>query len=258
MSNWLQCAKPRSAPRLRLICAAHGGGAASAYDEWHRDLPDDVEVWAIQNPGRENRFLDPTVSSVGAIVAGAGPEVADLVRETDFALFGHCLGALVCYDLALWLRNRGHRQPRLLIASGRGAPDLVSPPPPGGPVYLMSDADLVRYIREYTAVSEELLANPELVELMLPAIRADAEADETYRHSPGEPFDFDLLAVGGRSDPEVPENDLLTWHKETRGTFACRVFPGGHFYLQACQADLLATICEMLEFGKLADSGGAS
>jgi surfactin synthase thioesterase subunit len=256
MSAWLQCAEPRSAPRLRIVCAAHGGGAASAYAEWHHDLPDDIEVWAIQYPGRENRFLEPTVASVDAVVAGVGPEVADLVGETEFALFGHCFGALVCYELAQWLRARGHRGPELLVVSGRGTPDLQYPQPPGGPVHLMSDADLTRYIGEYATVPEELLTDPELVELLLPVVRADAEADSTYRHVPGEPFDFGVLAVGGRSDADAPEDDLLAWRKETRGNFACRMFPGGHFYLRAGQADLLATILEMLGSGKLGVAGG--
>jgi surfactin synthase thioesterase subunit len=88
-----------AAPRLRLFCFPYAGGGASIYRTWPDDLPRDVEVCAIQLPGRERRLSEPPLRSLQKaveILVGVMRPYLDL----PFALFGHSMGALLAYEVA--------------------------------------------------------------------------------------------------------------------------------------------------------------
>ncbi len=246
--DWLRCPKPRPEPSVRMICAAHAGGAASMFGKWHEHLPEHVEVWAVQPPGREDRFTDPPAGGVDAMVDAVGPDVMTLGRDTGLVLLGNCLGALVMYELARWLRDRGAGEPRLLVVAAHPAPPLTDPPP-DPPVHLLPDEDVIREVGKFAGVDPELFCDPEIRELLLPAFRADAQAHETYQHRPGEPFNCDILAVGGLDDADVPQDALRAWSGETGGHFTMRMFTGGHLFMLTQYADLTSLICQLLAIG---------
>lgn len=237
---WLQCAAPRARPGWRLVCAPAAGGGASEFARWHQDFPEDVEVLAVQLPGRENRILDAEVTRVDAIVEAIGAELAGASGDVELALFGHCLGAIVMFELAHWLRVHARRPPALLVVSAHPAPARVVPPEEV-PVHRRSDADVLEIVGAEAGLAPEVLADEELVELILPVLRADAETYETYAYRSRPPLDADVLAVGGRDD-EVSEEDLHGWAGETRSACTTRLFPGGHFYLRDQRPALIATI----------------
>jgi surfactin synthase thioesterase subunit len=237
---WLQSSAPRARPRRRLVCAPAAGGGASEFAGWRHEFPDDVEVLAVQLPGRENRILDAEVTRVDAIVEAIGDELSGIADDAGLALFGHCLGALVMFELAHWLRARGRRPPSLLVASAHPAPDRAAPPE-GTPVHLRSDDEVLAIVGAEAGLAPEVLAEPELVELILPVLRADAETYATYVYRRRPPLDAGVLAVGGRADV-VGEEDLRGWARETRGACTTRLFPGGHFYLRDHRPELTAAI----------------
>ncbi len=244
-SDWLRCQKPRPEPSVRMICAAHSGGAASMFGKWHEHLPENIEVWAVQSPGREDRFTDPPVGSIDAIVDAIGPDVMTLGRDAELVLLGNCLGALVMYELTRWLRDRGALDPRLLVVAAHPAPPLTDPPA-DPPFHQRPDAELVREVGKWAGVDPELTRDPEIQELLVPAFRADAQAHETYRHRPGEPFSCDILTVGGLDDADVPQDALRAWSGETLGNFTLRMFTGGHLFMLTEYAGLLSLICQLL------------
>jgi len=244
-SDWLQCLETREGARLRFVCVPHAGGAASAYAGWHEELPEDVEVWAVQPPGRENRLLEPPVAGILEMAAMLGPEVPALFEDAEVVLFGHCLGSLVAFETARWLRDNGHRLPALLVVSGHPAPELhwryVEP------VHELPDDELVQTFAEFEGTADGVFEDPELLELLIPALRADAAAHNTYVFEPEEPLDVDILAVAGSEDPETTEDTLRGWAQETTRDCTVRTFPGGHFYHYEQRGPLLRTILETLE-----------
>ncbi len=241
--EWLYRPAPRARPALRLFCFPYAGAGAAAFRDWDRGLPAELEVAAVRLPGRESRFLEEPYQALEPLIAALCDEVMARHRDVPFAFFGHSLGALVAYELTCALHERGAPLPAHLFASGRVAPHLKDP---DGDVHRMSDAQLVVELRERGQTPEEILENEELLEMLLPAVRADFAVAELYqpRHQP--PLPLPLTAFGGAEDPDVPEYAVRAWAEHTRAAFSSRMFPGGHFFLDEQRAPLLRAIAEQL------------
>jgi surfactin synthase thioesterase subunit len=110
------------APRMQLYCFPYAGGGSSVYRTWPEGLPAEVEVVAVELPGRDTRFkerpYDRLAPMVEAIVDGIGGEIG----ARPFALYGHSMGALIGFAVARELRRRGLGEARQLLVSGRRAP----------------------------------------------------------------------------------------------------------------------------------------
>jgi medium-chain acyl-[acyl-carrier-protein] hydrolase len=87
----------------------------------------------------------------------------------------------------------------------------------------------------------EALQNDELLDLMLPTIRADFELCETYEYHPESPLECPMTIYGGLEDHEVEAERLAAWSEMTAGACEVRMFPGGHFYLNSSRAIFLPT-----------------
>ena len=225
----------------RLFCLPHAGAGASAYWEWVQLLAPEIEVIPVQLPGRESRYKEPARRSVFELAAELIEPVTDRAG-LDFALFGHSMGALLAYELARTLTARG-TPPRQLFVSGHRAPQL---PLRRAAAHLLPDPELVAVIEELGGTSPEVLAEPQLVRLMLPLMRADFEICETYRHPHEDPMPVPITALGGRADPSVSVGELRAWRNLTSAGFEAEIFPGGHFYLHPERDEVVAALLARL------------
>ncbi|MER5640602.1 alpha/beta fold hydrolase [Kitasatospora sp. NPDC002227] len=231
---WLQTPAPRPGARLRLFCLPPAGAGPSFYRRWANRLPADVELRAVHLPGREARFSEPLLtdypSALAELYAAMRPEL-----DRPYALFGHSMGALFAHGLALTAARLGERGPEQLLLSGCGGPG-TEPPKPGRAGW--SDEEFVADLRTMGGTSEEVLANPELLELLLPVLRADFTLCDSYLAEPpsGPLLHCPLTLLGGEEDHYSAE-DIARWTVVTAGASTQHAFPGGHFYLAGESAD---------------------
>ncbi|HEX9339271.1 MAG TPA: thioesterase domain-containing protein, partial [Pseudonocardiaceae bacterium] len=154
---------------------------------------------------------------------------------------GHSLGALLGYELIVALQREG--RPALhFFPSGAGAPHL----PTRNPAPRFDDEQLRSHIAELGGTPPELVANDELMELLLPVLRADFTLADTYRPPPGAALDCPTTAFCGDDDDEAPPVDVLPWRRHVRAPFTVRLLRGGHFFLDSARRDLLALIVSAL------------
>ncbi|MEU6701246.1 alpha/beta fold hydrolase [Pseudonocardia sp. NPDC046786] len=210
----------------RIVCLAHAGGGANAFRRWPRMFGPQVDVVALQYPGRENRMADPLIDSMPALVEHLSEALVPLT-DLPWVLFGHSMGAAVAYELALDLRRRGAPGPHRLVVSAREAPSRAR----GGDVHLRSDDGIVADLTRLGGTAAEVLAHRELREIVLPVVRNDYRLIETYRPGPAEPLSVPVTALRGDADPDVDAADADAWREITTGAFDAVVLPGGHFYL---------------------------
>ena len=119
--------------------------------------------------------------------------------------------------------------PGLLIVAACQAPKLLNQRPP---IHLLPDEAFLRELTaRYAGIPAEVLQNRELLDLLLPTLRADVRLMETYRHRDEAPLDLEILALGGTSDGAVPVADLNAWRSQTAKRFSARLLPGDHFFL---------------------------
>jgi medium-chain acyl-[acyl-carrier-protein] hydrolase len=240
---WIQCPRRIADPRVRLFCFPHAGGGAATFRAWGSGLPDDIEVCAIQLPGRIGRLSEPPAISLAEVTV-ALLEALRPFQETPFAFFGHSVGALISFELARNLK-RMHVHPVHLFVSGRAAPQL---PYSRRLLNQLPASEFIEAVcQRYQGIPPEILNSPDVLELLLPALRADIAINETYQYSRARILDCPISAFGGLQDPSTSREELASWQFETTGPFRLRSFPGEHFFIHNAREALLRAIAEDLD-----------
>ncbi|SFV14432.1 thioesterase II family protein [Pseudoduganella namucuonensis] len=216
------------APRMRLYCFPYAGGGAEIYAGWHAALPG-VEICAVQLPGRGSRFGETPIDTLSELLA----ELAQLTsrdRSLPFAFFGHSLGALLAFELARYCRRHYLPLPQCLIVSGCDAPNQRKS---GGALHTLPDDELIAALGRYNGTPPQVLANAELMALLLPAIRADFALGERYAYRLQPPLALPLSVYAGKDDTLLSPETVKGWSVETSETCRTQWFNGDHFFLHA-------------------------
>lgn len=239
---WFVRPRPRPEATLRLFCFSHAGGGASSYFPWSAAL-DGVDVLSVQLPGREGRLMEPLIDDADILVARLG-EVIEPWLDRPFVFFGHSMGAYLAFETARTLRRRGLPQPRRLIVSGRRAPMEADRE---APLHELPDNHLAEELnRRFGGLPTAILAEPELMALFLPIIRADLRLLERGVYRAEAPLDYPISAFGGDEDRRADHAALVGWEALTVGGFEARQFSGGHFYLHERRDAFLSALASVL------------
>ncbi len=239
-TSWLQFRSAKGTSRLRLFCFPHAGGGATAYRSWLAELPPFVELCPVLLPGRETRLSESPYLQFDSLVEDLDRELRPWI-DIPYAIFGHSMGALLAFEWARRLKRYASSQPVWLFVSGRRAPDL-----PGDSALLhpLPDREFINELtRVYNGIPQELLQSDELMEVLLPILRADIAVVESYRFLEDEPLNCPITVFSGIEDSSVSWDQLIAWKRHTKRRFAMHVFPGGHFFphgpmLQSVSANL--------------------
>jgi len=219
-----------------MFCFPYAGVGPSIYFPWQVHLPPEVELFVIQSPGREGRFREASIQTMEIIVREISQAIAKYL-DKPFVTFGHSLGALTSFETVRVLRRKFGKHPSHFYVSGFRAPQLPDPDPP---IHSLPDKLFVEELRRrYDGLPAVIFEDQDLLDIFLPAIRADMTVSESYTYVPEIPFDFPVTAYGGIQDSIVDQESLNAWGQQTRGQFRLKMIPGDHFYLQNAREDLL-------------------
>lgn len=208
------------------------------YRLWSQQLPPQVEVCPIQLPGRENRIKEQPFTQIAPLLRALIPALRPYL-DVPFQIFGHSMGTLLSFELVRELRRQGLPQPTHLFVSGCRAPQV---PRTKEKTYALPNDEFLDSIKAMGGTPEAVLQNQELMELLLPVLRADFEIVETYEYHSEPPLSMPIAVFGGREDKEVPQRELEPWQQQTIRAYTLNMFSGGHFYLHPHQKELLQTI----------------
>lgn len=216
-------------PRLRLVCFAWAGGGANFFRKLNGRLAADVELIAVQLPGREDRFHEPRFTRMEQIVTQAKRELSPLA-DVPMMLFGHSMGALVAYEVAHAITCGGRFPLAGLIVSGSNAPHVKSCHTRC--THDASERDVLVDITKLGGTPPALLADENLMRSLLPSIRADYAVLEAYRAHPPLPLlDCPIIACAARADHCVSRAGIDAWGQYAGSIFENHWFDGDHFYL---------------------------
>lgn len=237
LDRWLPYRRALSQPALRLFCLPYAGGSAAAYRKWHEHMPGEVEVCAVQLPGRERRMREPAFTRMRLVVEELAHVLGPLF-DIPFAFVGHSMGGKIVFELARHLRQTGGAQPVHLFISASRAPHMADKPS----IHALPEAEFFAALRKLGGTPEQILENEELMQLLTPLLRADFELIGTYRFEADEPLDCNMSAFAGLADLEAPAETMQGWGEHTRGSFRHQTFPGDHFFIHKQQRPFLTEL----------------
>jgi medium-chain acyl-[acyl-carrier-protein] hydrolase len=243
LSPWVSIFRPNPSARLRLFCFPYAGGSSLTFRQWPSGLPPDVELCAVQLPGRGGRMRETPFKRMPPLVEALA-EVLPPFFDRPFAFFGHSMGATIGFELARRLRRAHAPEPAHLLVSGRQPPQA---PYADRGMYSLSDAELIEELRQLNGTPSEVLEHAEMMQLLLPLLRADLELIQTYAYEPEPPLSCRISAFGGLRDDEADRDVLQQWAGQTTAEFSLDFLESDNYLINTCLPQLLQAISRLLQ-----------
>lgn len=235
--------KSVSQPVFRLFCFPYAGGTSASYLSWQDQLDKRVELCAIELPGRGARFREEPICNFRELIKYLAKVVIDN-KDLPFAFFGHSLGALVAFETARFCMSHYLPMPKKLLVSGCASPQH---PRESIELHKLDDEKLLEELRGLNGTPPEILNNREVMNIMLPIIRADFTLAADYKYFFAKPLNIPLIVLSGRHDADVQQEAIHDWRKESVGEFHTHWYDGDHFFIESNQQEVIGTLNEYLK-----------
>lgn len=233
---------PTDDATVRQFCFPYGGGGVSIFRGWAEHLPSFVDLCSVELPGRDSLVGEPPLTDLSELINRLHDVVTPWL-DRPFAFFGHSLGALVGFELTRFLRRLGGALPHILVVSGHAAPHVMND---RKSIHQLPQEEFVSELRRLAGTPPSVLQNSELMELLLPALRADFGLNDTYAYEPEAPLQVPIVAFGGIDDEEVNPENIAAWREHCVNDFRVYMFKGGHFFLNSARLEVLAALSDIL------------
>jgi medium-chain acyl-[acyl-carrier-protein] hydrolase len=227
--------------RQRLICFPHGGGGASVFADWTSMIPPEIELVAVQLPGRQNRIAEEPFNAAGPLI-NALVHALRPVLDGAFSFFGHSCGAALAYELTWALRAQGRCGPEQLFLSAQAAPGVTGI----RQLHDLPDEEFLAEVLALGGMDPELSQDEDAITCLFPLLRADFGLWERHRAAPRGPLDCPITVLCGESDHRAPPETMAHWRACTTAEFSSRIFPGSHFYILDSTAEVVSLIGEKM------------
>ncbi|MEM9273749.1 MAG: alpha/beta fold hydrolase [Cyanobacteria bacterium P01_F01_bin.143] len=240
---WLPRINSNPQAKLRLFCFPYAGGSSYTFESWVDVLPNTVEICPIELPGRRRRFRDPLYKRLDSLITDLSVAIVPYL-DKPFIFFGHSMGGLVSFELTRLLRRKNNLSPVHLLISARSAIQL---PPSKPPIHHLEYEAFKQEVIRLGGTPQAILENQEMMDLMIPIVKADFEVIETHTYQPEIPLNIPLTIFGGENDLEVTPEELAAWEEQTSANFSLKMFEGGHFFIEEQRSLLLKSVNSILK-----------
>lgn len=251
---WIARSERRPTARLRLFCFPYAGGSSALFREWPARLPEAIDPVLVELPGRGARLNESCFEELPPLVQ-ATYEGLNPHFDRPFAFFGHSMGALLAFELARLLRRQGGPTPVHLFVSGSAAPRV---PRADLSRHGLPRIEFIQELRRMNGTPAEVLDNPELMDILLPLLRADFAVSENYTFESDSPLKIPITAFGGVEDTHITREEFHVWNQETSGPFVLHMIQGDHFFLNTAHSTIIESIEQELFNGSFVVGGRMS
>ncbi len=240
---WFPRVAHRRWPRVRLLCVGGAGTGPSEFAGWSTELPGTVELWPAQLPGRERRIREAPARCIDELADDLAEEMSRFSDPSlPWALFGHCFGSLVVYEVA-------KRIVGVLPTCGLIVSSMVVPHRQGErlPVRRSEEDMLLDWVRSAGGTDATLLDDPRFASWLAEDLRVTLRIRQEYSPRRPAPLPCPILAIGGAGDPDALPEDLAQWCEYTSKSFAYQQIGTGHFFLRASRSDVVGAVAAQLD-----------
>jgi len=225
-----------------LFCFPCAGASAATYTRWRKLVPSRIRIEPVELPGRGARIAEEPIDDFDRLVAQLTEELSPRL-PSNYAFFGHSMGALLAYGCSSVLTERRVGAPSVLMLACCSAPsrrdnDRFS--------RLQSDDALIQELKDLNGTPDDVFDHLELLNMILRTLRADHRVCASFQSGAREPLRSKIHVFGGRDD-DIEEDDLAAWASETFGVMTLEMFEGGHFFFRECEELFLRRLVAKLE-----------
>lgn len=233
--------KPNPKADLKLICFPYAGGSPHVFVPWVNELSPSVELVIMQAPGRGNRLFEQSHTNMDSLISELIKEIGPHLSK-PYVYFGHSLGSRVAFELMMQTKKHGYALPKHFIASGSRGPDQKCMKET---IFNLPYDEFIKKLINLNGTPHEVLKNRELMELLLPSLRADFEIAETYCYKGSEKFDCPISVFGGKEDTITLES-LNQWSEFFSQPANIIQMLGGHFFIDSHRELVLRQVNQIL------------
>ncbi len=241
---WVHITEEKPNAKMRLFTFHYAGGARSLYRSWHESLAADVEICAIQLPGREDRLNETPYRDFFPMIQALGQNVAPFL-DRPYAFFGHCMGGLTSFELTRQLRRQGARLPEHMFISSFIGPHIPRPQR-RSVIFNIPEGMVDDFFVELGGTPPEVLENLGLMTLARVVMDADLDLLRAYEYIDEAPLDIPISTFGAVQDKLVIIEEIEEWKKQTTKEYDLTMFPGNHFYMQTHREYLMRILGDQL------------
>jgi len=229
MNNWICGGRESENGRISLFIFPCSGGTASSYYKWRDKLNENIDIYPVQYPMREKRAKDPMPDTLYELTEQFCESCIDLLKAKKFAFLGHCIGSVIGYEAALYLKEKYGIYPTNLFSVSLPAPNIFNPMYFEGKTISELDSDsFQRFLRKYMNFDESFYSNRFVMEYYRKVTVNDFRLAEEYRYEKTTPIDADITAFSGKEDDSMSLEDNQAWKNFTLGKFRNEMISGGH------------------------------
>jgi surfactin synthase thioesterase subunit/NAD(P)-dependent dehydrogenase (short-subunit alcohol dehydrogenase family)/acyl carrier protein len=242
-SSWF-LQQPRPDARVRLFCFPYAGGGPAVYHHWPAAFPASIDVLAVTLPGRGMRVDEGNLESIAHAADAIVPEILPLL-DRPFALFGHCMGAILMYEVAQRLQQQHHKTAAHIFASGCMAPHLYNSPI----VHEQDDEAFLDVLRLISfSGTRALIEDPELRTSMFPLLRGDFRSVVQYGDSfeMRAPLDAPITGLAAENDLFAAPKAMEAWSRYTARSYDLARLPGDHYFVESDRDTVIELVCARL------------
>lgn len=210
-----------------LICLPYAGGSSAIFSKWHKYFSKKIKILAIDYPGHGKKFHELLKTEVKLIVEAILPELPK--NLSNCYLYGHSLGAIIAFEILRTLQEQHKPLPMHLIVSGANSPAF---PDEEENIGQLSDNEFLSKMQNrYKGFTQEILEQNELLQILIPIVRADVLASENYLFKESSKISCPITAIAGVDDKDIQLEKLMAWGNLTSKSFRHVLIPGDHLSL---------------------------
>lgn len=219
----------------------YAGASAMSFKNMHGYFSDDVQTVCVEYSGHGKRIESPYPVSINDIATDAFKTITATDNEVPVYLGGHCLGAIVAYEVCLLFKKAGISAPAKLFISGQGAPDKII----SEKLQTMNEEELLQCLAERNLIDSNML-DPRfrsfVRDLIQKPIINDSIIYDNYVCSKNEKISTSIELLYGEDDSRYPIEDMIRWKEFTDGNIETHSFHGGHYFIRTYEKDYFEMI----------------
>lgn len=215
--------------KYNILCFSFAGGSRYSFHSLKQFCPKDFELIPLDYPGRGLRSSEPLLRNIDDIVADMYHQIAPFIRK-PYMIYGHSMGGLVAYKMALFLKSRNERTPDCMLITGCRAPSTWDQKKG---LHDLHFDELIIELRNMGGIPEEILQDRDSMMFFEPILRADFSVVESFKYEIGEALDVPIKVITGLNE-DITEEEALRWQDVTSVPLECKRFEGGHFFILDC------------------------